>query len=59
MKSRILDHGFVLLRHVQLALLLEQRASVPLTQDLELGQVCGELMRETQLRQDGPHSCQA
>jgi hypothetical protein len=40
-KSRIRDRGFVLLRHVQLALLLESRASVPLTQDLELGPVCG------------------
>ena len=35
-KSRIRDCGFVLLRHVQLSLLLEQRASVPLSQDLEL-----------------------
>jgi hypothetical protein len=53
MKSTILDHGFVLLRHVQLALLLEPRASVPLTQNLELEPVCGELLRETQLRRDG------
>ena len=52
-KSRILDRGFVLLRHVQLALLLEPRASIPLTQDLELGPVCGELLRETPLRRDG------
>jgi hypothetical protein len=52
-KSRIRDRGFVLLRHVQLALLLEPRASVPLTQDLELGPVCGELLRETPLRRDG------
>ena len=46
-KSRIRDRGFVLLMHVQLALLLEPRASVPLTRDLELGPVCGELLRET------------
>jgi hypothetical protein len=52
-KSRIRDRGFVLLRHVQLALLLEPRASVPLTQDLELGPVCSELLRETPLRRDG------
>ena len=52
-KSRILDRDFVLLRHVQLMLLLEQRASIPLTQDLKLGPVCGELLRETQLRRDG------
>ena len=52
-KSRIRDRGFVLLRHVQLALLLEPRASVPLAQDLELGPVCGELLRETPLRRDG------
>jgi hypothetical protein len=39
--------------HVQLALFLEPRASVPLTQDLELGPVCGYLLRETQLRRDG------
>jgi hypothetical protein len=51
-KSRIRDCGFVLLRHLQLALFLEPRASVPLTQDLELGPVCGEL-RETPLRRDG------
>ena len=35
-KSRIRDRGFVLLRHVQLSMLLEPCASVPLTQDLEL-----------------------
>jgi hypothetical protein len=52
-KSRILDRDFVLLRHVQLTLLLEQRASIPLMQDLELGPVWGELLRETQLRHDG------
>ena len=48
-KSRILGRGFVLLRHVQLALLLEPRASVPLTQGLELRTVCNELLRETLL----------
>jgi hypothetical protein len=53
MKRGIRDCGFVLLRHVQLTLLLEPRASVPLTQDLELGPVCGELLRETLLRRDG------
>jgi hypothetical protein len=52
-KSRIRDRGFVLLGHVQLALLLEPRASVPLTQGLELGPVCGKLLRETPLRRDG------
>jgi hypothetical protein len=52
-KSRIRDSGFVLVGHVQLKLLLEQRASVPLTQGLELGPVCCELLRETQLRRDG------
>jgi len=48
-KSRILDSGFVLLRHVQLELLREPRASIPLTQDLELRPVCCELLRETLL----------
>ena len=52
-KSRIRDSGFVLLRHVQHALLLEPRASVPLTQGLELRPVCDELLRETPLRRDG------
>ena len=52
-ESRIRDRGFVRLRHVQLALLHEPRASVPLTQDLELRLVCCELLRETQLRRDG------
>jgi hypothetical protein len=50
MKRGIRDCGFVLLRHVQLTLLLEPRASVPLTQDLELGPVYSELLRETPLR---------
>jgi hypothetical protein len=45
--SGVRDRGFVLLRHVQHALLLEPRASVPLPQDLELGPVCGELLRES------------
>ena len=52
-KSRILDSGFVLLRHVQLSLLREPHARVPLTQDLELRPVCGELLREMPLRLDG------
>ena len=39
-KSRIRDRGFVLLRQVQHALLLEPCASVPLTQGLELRPVC-------------------
>jgi hypothetical protein len=52
-KSRIRDRDFVLLRHVQLELLLEPHASVPLTKDLELGPACCELLRETQLRRDG------
>ena len=52
-ESRIRDRDFVLLRNVQLALLLEPRASVPLPQDLELGPVRSELLRETPLRRDG------
>jgi len=52
-KSRIRGCGFVLLRQVQHAMLLEQRASVPLTQGLELRPVCNELLRETLLRWDG------
>ena len=54
-KSRIRDRGFVPLRQVQHALLLEPRASVPLTltQGLELRPVCDELLRETPLRWDG------
>ena len=52
-KSRIRDRCFVLLRHVQLALLREPSASVPLTQGLEVGPVCGELLHETLLRRDG------
>jgi hypothetical protein len=43
----------VLLRHVQLSLLLELRASIPLMKDLELGPVFGELLRETLLGRDG------
>ncbi len=49
-KSRIRDRCFVLLRHVQLSLLREPCASVPLTQDLELRPVCGELLRKTPLQ---------
>ena len=52
-KSRIRDRGFVLLRQVQHALLLEPRASVPLTQGLELRPACDDLQRETPLRWDG------
>jgi hypothetical protein len=52
-ESRIRDSGFVLLSHVQLVLLLELRASIPLTQDLELGPVFCELLRETPWRRDG------
>jgi hypothetical protein len=52
-KSRIRDRCFVLLRHVQLVLLREPCASVPLTQDLELRPVCCELLRKTPLRLDG------
>jgi hypothetical protein len=53
-KSRIRDSGFVLLRHVQHAMLLEPCASLPLMQGLELRPVCDELLHETQLRWDGP-----
>ena len=52
-KSGVLDSGFVLLGYVYHALLLVPRASVPLTQGLELGPVRGELLRETPLRRDG------
>ena len=52
-KSGILDSGFLLLRHVQLSMLLEQCARVALTQGLELEPVCCELMCETLLRRDG------
>jgi hypothetical protein len=43
----------VLLRQVELALLLKTRASVVLTQGLELGPLLGELLRETALRRNG------
>jgi len=43
----------VLLRQVELALLLRTRASVVLTQGLELGPVLGELLREAALRRNG------
>ena len=42
----------MLLRHVQLAVLLKTRANVSLTQGLELGPVCGELLRKMPLRWD-------
>jgi hypothetical protein len=43
----------VLWRQVELALLLKTRASVVLTQGLELGPVLGELLREAALRRNG------
>ena len=43
----------MLLRQVELALLLEPRASVVQTQGLELGPVLGELLREAALRRNG------
>ena len=43
----------MLLRQVELALLLKMRASVVLTQGLELGLLLGELVRETALRRNG------
>jgi len=43
----------VLLRQVELVLLLKTRASVVLTQGLELGPVLGELLREAALRRNG------
>ena len=43
----------MLLRQVELALLLKTRASVVLTQGLELGPVLGELLREAALRRNG------
>jgi hypothetical protein len=46
----------VLLRPLELALLLKTRASVVLTQGLELGQLLGELLRETALRRNGAGS---
>jgi hypothetical protein len=46
-KSRIRDSDFVLLRHVQHAMILEQRASIPLMQGLELRPVYCDLLRET------------
>jgi hypothetical protein len=52
-KSGFRDRGLVLLRQVQLALLLWTRASVVLTQGLELGPLLGKLLRETALRRNG------
>ncbi len=43
----------MLLRQVELALLLKTRASVMLTQGLELGPVLVELVREAALRRNG------
>ena len=52
-KSGCRDRGLMLLRRVELALLLKTRASVVLTQGLELGPVLGELLRETGMRRNG------
>jgi hypothetical protein len=43
------DRGFVFLWHVKLALLLETRACVALTQGLEGRPMLGELLRDTLL----------
>jgi hypothetical protein len=43
----------VLLRQVELALLLKTRASVVMTQGLELGPVLGDLLRKAALRRNG------
>jgi hypothetical protein len=43
----------VLLRQVELALLLKTRASVVVTQGLELGPVLGDLLRKAALRRNG------
>jgi hypothetical protein len=48
-KSGFRDNVLVLLRQVELTLLLKTRAIVVLTQDLELGPLLGELLRETEL----------
>ena len=48
-----MDSGTVLLRQVELAMLLKTRASVLLTQGLELGPLLVELLRETALRRNG------
>ena len=54
-KSGFQNRGLVLLRQVELALLLKTRASVVLTQGLELGPVSAELLREAALpRNWGP-----
>ena len=47
------DSGRVLLRRVELVMLLKTRASVLLTQGLELGPLLVELLRETALRRNG------
>jgi hypothetical protein len=46
------DCGLVLLREVKLALFLEARAAVALTQDLEGRPILGELLRDTALGRD-------
>ena len=46
------DRGLVFLWQVKLALLLETRAGVALTQDLEGRPMLGELLRDTALGRD-------
>ena len=48
----VLDRGLVLLGEVKLALLLETRACVALTQGLEGLPMLGELLRDTPLERD-------
>jgi hypothetical protein len=52
-KSGFRDSGLVRLRQVELAPLLKTRASVVLTQGLELGPFLGDLLRESALRRNG------
>jgi hypothetical protein len=51
-QGRVRDCGHVLLREVKLALFLEARAGVALTQDLEGRPILGELLRDTALGRD-------
>jgi hypothetical protein len=57
-KSGFRDRGLVLLGEMELALLHKTHASVAQTQDLELGPVLAELLRETARRRNwaGPES---
>ena len=48
----VLDRGLVFLREVKLALLLETRACVALTQSLEGRPMLGELLRDKALGRD-------